>query len=214
MAGLVLATIFGVAMAAAQAEEAAVPPVAPNAHEREVADAARAAFAKRLFGAEVGAAKTHACYQRRYDAAHLARHPAQTVQTLNLLVSAAKDAETTGVVYEFGLHLQYRNASGVFSAGGGCSGPFYAQLTGDTLRLGCSVDCEGGTVSIFVADDGQSVRAAPEYLRMTRVDDGVRDDVQVRELPADGADDRLFRLDRVSLDNCKALMPEPEEPSN
>jgi len=60
-------------------------------------DAARIEdFGRRMFATKTFDQKTSACFIRTYDAAHLARHPKQTVSAMKMLVSAEKlEGETS-----------------------------------------------------------------------------------------------------------------------
>src|SRR6476619_3935483 len=67
-------------------------------------------FAKRLFAGDPGKqAKSYACFVRLYDAAHLARHPLQKVNAMELLITAEKVAEDEVLNYSFRIGLAFRN---------------------------------------------------------------------------------------------------------
>jgi hypothetical protein len=64
---------------------------------------------KRLFGGEVKKdKKSYFCFVRKYDAAHLSKHPLQKVSAMALLVKAEVDAEDGRVQHSFQLGVQYR----------------------------------------------------------------------------------------------------------
>ena len=166
-------------------------------------------YAKRLFGNGVAAkGKSFACFTRRYDAAHLARHPKQTVKSMVLLVSAELLPEDKQLNYEFQFKVSFRNRKGVFSSGGSCGHPTAFEDSVDKLHLGCGVDCDGGGVSLEMANSDHSVILRLDSVAIwndSKPEDDERDSMQ------GGAGDRAFRLDRVELNACKSLMvPEDE----
>jgi len=69
----------------------------------------------RMFAAPLGK-KTYACFVRRYDPDHLARHPLQKVSAMKLLVSAEIPPEDATYTYSFRLGFKYRHRSGDFDA--------------------------------------------------------------------------------------------------
>jgi hypothetical protein len=164
-------------------------------------------FAKRVFAGKVAdKGKSYACFVRRYDAAHLAKHPAQKVTSMRLLVSAELVPEDKALNYTFAMALTFRDRRGNFSSGGSCGHPTASQETADKLVLGCSVDCDGGGVSLELVNADKSVLLSID--RVAIWDDNKPDDE--RASLEGGTDDRKFRLDRVSLDQCRSLIP-PEE---
>jgi hypothetical protein len=161
-------------------------------------------LAGRLFAGAVGAEKTYACFVRRYDAGHLARHPRQHVSAMKLLVSAETDPESKTLSYSFKLAIRFRGRTETFESGGGCS-------RGEGIeagRLGCGVECDGGGIEVILAKDDQSVLMKTEGARVWRNDA----DDEEQDLPQlGGAGDRAFKLRRASLDACETLMKDHDE---
>jgi hypothetical protein len=162
-----------------------------------------AAFDNRMFAGAIGQ-KTYACFVRRYDASHLAQHPRQKISAMKLLVTAENppDEETTN--YSFRLGVQYRHRPGKFDSSGSC-GHVVAEASGDEMRLGCGVDCDGGGIDVAMKDDKSAI------IRLERIrvwdrkkpdDDG---DAQL------GADDKMFRVDRADLRECAELVTDRKE---
>lgn len=60
---------------------------------REASKAEAESFSARMYAGAPGN-KAYACFVRRYDAEHLARHPKQKVAAMKLLVSAELDRRT------------------------------------------------------------------------------------------------------------------------
>ena len=158
------------------------------------------ALAERVFGGPVGAEKSYACFVRRYDARHLARHPRQQVSAMKLLVAAEPDPESKTLVYAFKLAVQFRGRTETFQSGGECAHSENAE----TGQLGCGVDCDGGGIDLMLAKDDKSVLMKTERVRIWR--DDVEDEEEQGLPELGGADDRAFRLDRAGLDACKALI--------
>src|SRR4051812_48730138 len=75
--------------------------------EEEGIDRTKAdAFDVRMFTKPPGK-KAYACFVRRYDADHLARHPKQKVNAMKLLVTAEFAPEEKITNYSFRLGLKY-----------------------------------------------------------------------------------------------------------
>ena len=160
-------------------------------------------YAKRLFGKPVAPkGKSFACFARRYDAAHLAQHPAQTVTAMRLLVSAEVIPDDSSLSYGFILGLKFRDRAGKFSSSGSCSHPTAQQESPDKLILGCGVDCDGGGLSLALASTDKTMLVGIDSIAIW--DDGKPDDE--RTSLQGGTDDRLFRLERVPLEQCRPLM--------
>jgi hypothetical protein len=81
--------------------------------------------------------------------------------------------------------------------------------TADTGQFGCGVDCDGGGIEVALAKDDKSILVKVERFRIWRAN-APDDDAPSQSLPG-GADDRLFRLDRARLDDCKSLVTDREE---
>lgn len=181
--------------------------VAGGPFARAASDVPGDAYAKRIFAGKVAhKGKSYACFARRYDAAHLVKHPAQKVTSMHLLVSAELVPEDKALNYTFAMALSFRDRRGDFGSGGSCGHPMASQETADKLMLGCGVDCDGGGVSLELVNADKSVLLSID--RVAIWDDNKPD--EERTNLEGGTDDRKFRLDRVRLDQCKSLIP-PEE---
>jgi hypothetical protein len=164
-------------------------------------------YARRMFGAEVNPKKkSYACFVRRYDSAHLARHPLQKVDAMKLLVTAEIVPEDEKLNYAFRLGVKFRNKPHEFSSGGECG---HAQALEDNdgkEQLGCGVDCDGGGLSVELHEDNRSVLLKVETIRVWR---GDRETDHSR-LEA-GQDDKSFRLSRAPIEQCKSLAYDRQE---
>lgn len=171
-------------------------------------DANSEANAKRVF-AETYAAKgkSYTCFVRRYDAAHLAKHRLQKVTAMKLLVSAELVPEDNALNYSFHIVTNMRDRKTELDSGGSCGHPSITEDSAGKLQLGCGVDCDGGGVTIQMVNDDKSVHVEIERIAMWS---NAKDDDE-RISFSSGADDRLFRLDRVKLEECSALIPKDED---
>jgi hypothetical protein len=190
-------------LAAAVCLPAMIGPAAADDAQQAEAD-----FAKRVFADNLDKATEYACFSRHYDAQHLAEHPLQKVSVMKLLVSAERDAEDKKLAYSFRLGVNFRNRPGDFDSSGDC-----AHLTGDDaakqkIDFGCGVDCDGGGISINLAQDNASVIVKLEAIRIWKGKDN--DEDAATELKA-GADDKVFRLDRANVNDCASLATNRKE---
>ena len=133
----------------------AIAACANTCHGQEAVDKAKAtAFDNRMFAGPLGQ-KTYACFVRRYDAGHLAQHPTQKVSALKLLVTAEDAPEDKTVNYSFRLGFKYRHRPGNFDSSGFCN-HVVTEKSGNEIRLGCGVDCEGGGIEVAMSTDDKS----------------------------------------------------------
>ncbi len=167
-------------------------------------------FAQRLLAGKIAAkGKTYACFTRRYDAAHLAKHPEQKVTAMRLLVSAEILPEDKELNYGFQLAIEYRDRKGKFETSGSCGHPSAKDESADRLQLGCGVDCDGGGLSVELTNGDKSTLIGIDRVAVW---DNSKPDSERTGFDG-GADDHLFRLDRTVLDACRSLIQENEEPN-
>jgi len=161
-------------------------------------------FAQRLLAGSIAAkGKSYACFARRYNAAHLAKHAEQQVTAMQLLVSAQTDPEDKQLNFSFSLRAKLRGADKEFSNGGECGHPS-AEEEGGKLTLGCGIDCDGGGLSIEMVNSDKAILVRIERLALWATKgDG---DVNIN-----GPDDRSFLLERVDLEICKPMIPEDDD---
>jgi hypothetical protein len=165
-------------------------------------------FIKQLFAHPVGKDKSYACFVRRYDPEHLARHRLQKVSAMKLLLTAETAPESGEPTYSFRLGVRYRNKSGTYDSSGECG---QAQITAESnneVRLGCGVDCDGGGIDIALTKDYNATLIRLERIRIWRND---KPDDEASDSLVAGADDKIFRLDRASLDECHSLVTDRKE---
>ncbi|WP_426408832.1 hypothetical protein [Bradyrhizobium ganzhouense] len=173
---------------------------------REASKTETEAFNARIYAGTPG--KTaYACFVRRYDAEHLARHPKQKVAEMKLLVSAETDSEDKQLHNSFRLGFRYRHRSSDFDSSGSCHHTVFTK-EGDEVRLGCGVDCEGGGLGIALSKDDKSAIVRLESIRVWLHNKAGEDDDST--LVA-GNDDGIFRLDRTDNSACAPLAYDREE---
>jgi hypothetical protein len=164
-------------------------------------------FAANLFAGKVEKNRNYACFVRVYDAAHLARHRLQKVKAMKLLVNAETDEESAQLKYSFRLGVNFVNRQGNFDSSGDC-GAGLATIAGDSkAQIGCGVDCDGGGISIELTKDNKATLVRLERIRIWKNNKPEDEGLDL----SGGADDRIFRLDRASLDLCKALITDRKE---
>ena len=177
---------------------------------------ADAAFATRMFAGAVPKPKAYACFVRRYDAAHLAAHPLQKVSAMKLLITAEVVPEDKAFDYSFRLGVTFRDRPGDFDSSGGCGhAPTVKALDAteaavlDGIDFECAVDCDGGGISANLAhNDTALIVKPPQRIRIWKGKDF--DEAAAPALNA-GADDKIFRLDRVKPDECASLITDRKE---
>lgn len=174
---------------------------------RETTKAEADAFNARLY-AGAPADKSYACFVRRYDAEHLARHPKQKVASMKLLVSAETDKEDKQLHNSFRLGFRYRHRSGDFDSSGSCGSHAVLLSQGDEVRMGCGVDCEGGGIEVALSKDNKSAIIRLVQIRIWQ--NNKPDDEAERSLVA-GVDDKIFRLDRTDTSECASLVTDRKE---
>jgi hypothetical protein len=162
-------------------------------------------FDKRLFGAPIGKKKAYACFVRRYDGNHFAQHPLQKVSAMKLLVSVEYPPEDKMYRYSFRLGVKYRGRNIDYDSAGDC-GHVLNEDTGNEMRLGCGIDCDGGGLGVTLAKDDKSATVELERIRIRQH----RNDDMSESLVA-GDDDKAFRLDRANLRDCMSLVTDRKE---
>ncbi len=175
--------------------------------EEDGIDKAKAdAFDVRMFAKPPGK-KAYACFVRSYDPEHLARHPRQKVSAMKLLMTAEIPSDENTANYSFRLGVEYRHRPGDFDSSGGC-GHVIAEHAGDEIRFGCGVDCDGGGIGVALSKDDKSAIIRLERVRIwqnNKPDDDAGDSLVA------GADDKIFRLDRVETRECASLVTDRKE---
>ena len=101
---------------------------------REASKAEAETFNMRMYSGAPGN-KAYACFVRRYDADHLARHPKQKVAAMKLLISAEVDKEDKELHNSFRLGFRYRHRPGDFDSSGSCSHAVFTKSGNEVRRL-------------------------------------------------------------------------------
>ena len=151
------------------------------APQRAVADDRQldADFAKRMFAGSTPTPKAYACFVRRYDAEHLAQHPLQKVSVMKLLISTEKDPDFPNFQYSFRLGVNFRDRPGNFDSSGNCGhaptikDPDNSDIPPEDrvtqpagIDFECDVDCDGGGVTVTLANSDNSVIVKLDHIRI------------------------------------------------
>lgn len=164
------------------------------------------AFDSRMFGT-TPTKKSYACFVRKYDSAHLAQHPKQKVSSMKLLMTAEIPSDASTLNYSFRLGVKYRNRSTNLESFGDC-GHVVAEDTGQEIRFGCGVDCDGGGLGVALAKDDKSATVGFARVRVWKRNTAPEETAE--DLVA-GDDDAKFRLDRAELRECADLVTDRKE---
>jgi hypothetical protein len=171
------------------------------------AEESQDSFAGRLFAGNLDQqAKSYACFVRVYDAAHLKQHRLQKVSAMKLLLTAEQVPEDEALNYSFRLGVSFRHRPGEFDSSGDCGHIKASESEQGKTQLGCSVDCDGGGITVELVRDDKSTLVRLDSIRIWRNNKPDEDG-----FPLSGADDRVFRLDRTSLDRCRSLVTDRQE---
>ena len=173
---------------------------APYAYAQDAIDQNRAdTFDENMFMGPPGG-KASACFMRRYDAEHLARHPKQKTAAMRLLVAAETAEGETRLSYSFYLGVNFRDRAGDFESSGYCDHA-RAEDNGSEIRFACGVDCEGGGINVALSKNSKSATVRLERIVVWKNNKPDPDGDAVLA----GADDKIFRLDRVDAQECASL---------
>ncbi len=167
----------------------------------------RIAFDARMFIPPPGMKTSYACFVRKYDADHLARHPKQKVAAMKLLMTAEFQEDTKEQMYSFRLGFRYRHRSGDFDSSGSCGHGLFEE-NGREVRYGCGVDCEGGGIGVAMSKDDKSVLVRLERVRVWQNN---KPDDDAEESSWQARTTKIFRLDRAANADCASLVTDRKE---
>src|SRR5262249_56697310 len=109
--------------------------------------------------------------------------------------------------YSFRLGVKFRHRPGDFDSSGDCGHVKLSEVAVDKGELACSVDCEGGGIVVELSPDDRSTLVKLDRIRIWRNNKPDDDGFAL----SGGADDRVFRLDRGKMDDCRALVSDRHE---
>ena len=188
--------------------------VACGTHAARAGEQVDTDFAKRFFAGNAGKPKAYACFVRRYDAAHMAEHPQQKVTVLRLLITSEQMEDDKYLNYSFRVGVNFRDRPGDFDSSGECGhaptvrNPDTDPMPAAGIDFNCGVDCDGGGIAVNLANNDNSLIVKLDRMRIWKSTD--TDDAPHRSMEG-GADDKVFRLDRVSVDECRSLVTDRKE---
>lgn len=159
------------------------------------APAPQPGFDPKLTGLVEARPNARACFRRDYDADHLAAHPKQTVSAIGLCVKVVHYQARNGgrYRYDFELKVRLRGRAKLLTATGECG---FSEADPAIVRHGagpitCALECDGGGIDVEPDKAGGGLVARLDRIRLS---DGCGEEGV--ELTG-GADDRVFRLQRV-----------------
>ncbi len=158
-------------------------------------------LAKRLFAERASASTPMACFARTYDAAHLARNPGQKTASMLVLFNDVSAGDPHALV-TFKIGMKFRGKPTRLENAGSCSQASVEDTSPSSAKISCGIDCDGGGLDVEMSQDNKSMRVSMERISLSRPGSN-EDFAQNFNL---GADDRVFRLDRVSLRDCLPLI--------
>jgi hypothetical protein len=126
---------------------------------------------------------------------------------MRLLVTAENPPEDGSYAYSFRLGVKYRTRKGDFDSSGFCS-HVMAEQKGDEVRLGCGVDCDGGGIEAGLSPDDKSAIIRLERVRIWQNN---KPDEEAGDQLVSGQDDKVFRLERADIAECKSLITDRKE---
>ena len=171
-------------------------------------------FAKRFFAGNVGRPKAYACFTRSYDAAHMAEHPQQKVTVMRLLITSEKMPDDQYLDYSFRLGVNFRDQPGDFDSSGECGhaptvrNPDTDPMPAAGIDFQCDVDCDGGGVNVSLANSDNAIILKLDHIRIWKSN---APDAEAAGALQAGADDKVFRLDRTSPNECASLVADRKE---
>jgi len=145
--------------------------------------------------------------EERKSAEHLARHPLQKVSAMKLLITAEKAEDKPGRSYSFRMGVKFTKRPGNFDSSGECNQITAEVIAEDKAQLGCAVDCDGGGISVELTKENKTTLVRLDRIRIWRNNKPEEEGLDL----SGGADDRIFRLDRASLNQCKTLVTDRKE---
>ncbi len=175
-------------------------------------DAKLADFAQRVFATKSFKHKVSACFVRSYDDAHLARHQGQTVTAMKMLVTAEKLAEDEELSYSYDLGMSFRDRKGDYISNYDCGHARLSDGRRGHVEVSCHDGCEEGGVAIALGPDKKSITVKVIDVGLSPADKP--GDQSAWFSFRGGAEDRVFRLDRVDMENCKSLMKDDDKESD
>jgi hypothetical protein len=165
-------------------------------------------FAQRMFATKSLDQNPTACFVRSYDAAHVARHPKQTVSAMKMLIAGEKLEGGSSISYSYKLGVNFRDRKGDYASSYDCG---YAEVSDTKLgaEVSCHDGCEAGGIAIALAPNSKAIIVKLESVAVWLADKPQDESAQFEF--KGGADDRVFRLERVDMENCKSLIKVGDE---
>lgn len=173
-------------------------------------------FVKRLLARSPAIGTTYACFDRVYDASHLAAHPQQNVETMTLLVKYTVDAHPDpgeAPQYELRIGVKFRQVKRMKEVDGECSALHPGNDPNGPVTAHCGVACDGGAIDVALKETSAMLVTIPAGARTWTPGAGDKQDEADRAVlhGGFGPDDKLFRLDRADMKQCLVLAADKAE---
>jgi hypothetical protein len=170
------------------------------------------AIAVTASAAQASSGVRRVCYQRVYDAAHLAQHPQQLVTQIGILVSF-NDAEGDEAPFPYTVYAKVRGQKDLLHNSGACgfreedglevNGAGPEELTGKKT-MSCSSDGDLGGVMVKRVGNGQKALLQLEPMKHIMLIGDCGNDSCTYDLKP-GADDKSFLADRMPDAFCSGM---------
>ena len=151
-------------------------------------EAVNSPLVKSLFGKLAAKGATSACFTRVYAPAHLAGHPQQNVRDMVILLTASPDADA-GAIFHTRIGVHFRKLGAAFETGGSCT------LGEDGKSIGCSAECDGGSMDVSLKDAQTIYLKIPDGARLWQPGKDTEDNPAKARF---GSDDTIFKLTRAA----------------
>jgi hypothetical protein len=127
---------------------------------------------------------------------------------MQLLVKVNQQPDGTN--YGVRMGVTFRKSGTHFESAGDCSSIHDRTEAGDKAGVAhCGVDCDGGSIDVAIKDAKSVLVSIPDGARIWRAGSNGDDSGNARQ--RFGADDKVFRLDKVALTQCLRLADDNKE---
>ena len=145
--------------------------------------------------------EARACFARVYDAAHLKKHPRQTVTAMEFRLTwhiFRQEGNEPFGDHMFQMRVDRRGAKKQAHGTGPCM-----ERAGKAF---CGIECDGGGVFLEPRDDGSLLVSFGDMwgIRLSESCDGEEEDEDAAASLEPGQDDKSFRLERLPDSQCPA----------
>lgn len=145
------------------------------------------------------------CLQRVYTAEHMAKNPKQKLNELTIKLQE--------VTYTDQVNQSYKYNTAQVVGRGSHDGALYGNTAGCTFdregNASCAIECDGGSFAIKKRTTWANFKVTPNYyfpLFEGVLEADIESPPASIQLLGDDKDNNLFRLEKVSVDKCDAVI--------